>query len=396
MDGFLNDERRSVYLGALDLLAEKLVSEERTIGVEFPYVTGLDGRWLTMPASISAGYSGEKWSHGNWFCGFWVGELLAAYLHTGDDRFLVWARERMRLVGQRSDDGNTHDIGFIFQSSATILYHLTGGVEYRDLAVKAAAGLRARLITTRTGAYISSWGPLDDERGRRSSAIDTMANLRLLYWAGAVTDDGSFRLAGEAHARMTRKRMVRDDYSTYHAVEYDLDGGERARGYTFQGYADESCWPRGQAWAILGFAETAQATGKEEYLELAIGLGDYFLRRTGGDRVPPWDFDDPAVPDTLRDSSAAAIAASGFLTIAATAKDALTANRWRERALSILDVLCANFLAREASYHGLLKHGVYSKPHNVGLDSAVMFGDYYFVESLMKVVKGKAFLPEIS
>ena len=62
-----------------------------------------------------------------------------------------------------------------------------------------------------------------------------MANLPLLYWAAAHADDGSFRLAGEAHARMTGRAFIRDDASTYHAVEYDLETGDRSRGFTFQG-----------------------------------------------------------------------------------------------------------------------------------------------------------------
>lgn len=395
MQTSLSDARRASYLSALDLLTAKLEKDERTIGVEFPYVTGPDGQWLTMPSSLSAGYSGESWSHGNWFGGFWVGLLLAAYLHSKDERFLSWGRARMQLVAPRAEDGNTHDIGFIFQSSATLLHHLTGESEYRDLGLSAASKLRARLITTRSGAFVSSWGPLGDLRGRRSSAIDTMANLRLLYWAARTRDDGSFRLAGEAHAMKTRDGMIRDDMSTYHAVEYDLDSGARTRGYTFQGYADESCWPRGQTWAILGFAETAEATGEEEYLDLAIRLAEYYMERTDDTGVPPWDYDDPAAPDTLRDSSAAAIAASGFLTIAAVARDAATAAKWRETALRLLDTLCRDYLAREPGHRGLLKHGVYSKPHNIGPDSAVMFGDYYFVESLMKVVMETPFLPGI-
>ena len=75
-----------------------------------------------MPASLSAGYDGDAWSHGNWFCGFWVGLLAAAHLRTGDDRFLALARERMTLVAPRAEDPNTHDIGFVFYSSAKVLH----------------------------------------------------------------------------------------------------------------------------------------------------------------------------------------------------------------------------------------------------------------------------------
>ncbi len=389
----LSDARRAAYGEALDLLAQKLAEDERTLGVEFPYVTAEDGSWRTMPASRSAGYAGDAWSHGNWFCGFWVGLHLAAHLWTRDQRHLDWARERMVLVAPRAGDPNTHDIGFIFWGSAIPLCHVTGDSHYAELALRAADRLRARLITTRKGAYISSWGPLDDLRGRQSSAIDTMANLPLLYWAADHADDGSFRLAAEAHAEMTRDAFIRADHSTYHAVEYDLASGARTRGFTFQGAFDKSCWPRGQGWAIYGFAATARATGKLEYLDLAERLADYYLGRLEESLVPYWDFDDPAIPEAPRDSSASAIVAAALLDIAAQHPDPTTAEPRAEQACRLLDALCRDYLAREPAHRGLLREGCYSKPHGEGTASAVLFGDFYFVEALMKVLLPGRFQP---
>jgi unsaturated chondroitin disaccharide hydrolase len=379
---------RDILREAMDLLIVKLAADEISIGLEFPYATDPRGAWKMMPASLSAGYTGDAWSHGNWFCGFWVGLLLAAYLWSEDKRFLIWARERMHLVAPRCEDGNTHDIGFIFYSSALPMLRVTGEKEYARVALRAADRLRARLIPTHAGAYISSWGPLSDERGRRSSAIDTMANLPLLYWAADYAGDGSYRAAAECHARMTRENFIRPDYSTYHAVEYDLPAGTRKRGYTFQGYADESCWSRGQGWAIYGFTASAKATGNCVYLAVAETLAEYYLNRLAeaDAMVPLWDFDDPGRPDTLRDSSAAAIVASAMLDMAALQPDPVKGKRWQALGLSMLGELCRDYLARESGHRGLLKHGCYSKPHHESTDSAVLFGDFYFVEALCKVL----------
>ena len=71
-----SDRQRALFSEACNLLARKILEDERTIGVGFPYVTAESGAWRTMPASRSAGYDGDAWSHGNWFCGFWVGLLL--------------------------------------------------------------------------------------------------------------------------------------------------------------------------------------------------------------------------------------------------------------------------------------------------------------------------------
>lgn len=384
----------SEFSAALDLLARKTLADEATIGTSFPYVTGADGTWRTLPASLSAGYAGEAWSHGNWFCGFWVGLLLASYLQTRDERFVELARSRMQLVAARADDGNTHDIGFIFLSSAMPLHHILGDERAAATALKAADRLRHRLIATRDGAYISSWGPLSDRRGRRASAIDTMANLPLLYWAAEHAGDGSFRLAGEAHALKTRAGFIRPDDSTYHAVEYDDVTGERLRGYTFQGYSDESCWPRGQGWAIYGFVETARATGEAQHIATAERLLEYYLKRLDAGLVPHWDFDDPAIPDAPRDSSAAAIVASALLTLGAIHPDAAAGERWRGLGERMLQALCRDYLATSDASRGLLLHGCYSKPHNDGVDSAVMFGDYFFAEALCLAVHPGAFRPQ--
>jgi len=384
---------RGAFKEALDLLARKTLEDEADLGIRFPYVTKPDGSWDTMFASVSAGYQGDAWSHGNWFCGFWVGLLLVSHLHTGNDEALELARERMRLVAPRAKDPNTHDIGFIFLSSALPAFHILGDTYYAEIGLEAARQLRARLVRTDLGSYISSWGPHDDIRGRSSSAIDTMANLPLLYWAAEQARDDSFLVAGELHAQMTERAFIRPDLSTYHAVEYDLPSGVRRRGYTFQGYGDESFWSRGQGWAILGYAETARATGSLGYLKLAHRLADRFLDALGDATSAPWDFDDPAGKNATLDTAASAIVANALLEIADLEPDMALAERRHGQAVKILSDLCREHLSRDPAERGFLRHGCYSKPHNIGPDAAVLFGDYYFAEALLKVLKPGAFRP---
>lgn len=377
---------KPIYSGVLDLLAQKLLEDESHLGVSFPYVTDESGAWRTMLASRSAGYRGQAWSHGNWFCGFWVGLLFAAYLHTGETNYRALAEERLRLMAARADDPNTHDIGFLFYSSAKIAFHVTGEPAYRALALRAACTLRRRVVATDRGAYIAAWGPMDDPRGRHSSAIDTMANIPLLYWAAIESSDESFRVVAETHADMTWRAFVRADGSTFHAVEYALPSGERNRGFTFQGYSDTSCWSRGQAWAIYGFVSTFAATGRCEDLKRAESLAQYWVQRTGAYLVPFWDFDDPRIPEAPRDSAAAAIVASALVDLAELHPDSARRAFWRKTAEAILDALCGEYLAGEPEHRGLLKHGCYSYPHRIGVDAAVVFGDFYFVEALCSLL----------
>jgi unsaturated chondroitin disaccharide hydrolase len=385
--------QRELFSGVLKQMARKVAEDEPTLGVEFPQLTAPDGSWILLPASLSAGYTGAAWSHGNWFCGFWVGLLLVSYRTTGDKKYLMWARERMRLVAQRAEDPNTHDIGFIFDSSAIPAFDITGDRWYGDIALAAAGKLRARLVNTRAGAYLASWGPLDDPRGRSSSAIDTMANLSLLYWAANYSGDGSYRIAAEAHADMTARAFIRPDDSTYHAVEYDVTSGERKRGYTFQGAADESAWSRGQGWGIYGYVNSAREAGKRKYLDLAERLAAYYIKRLDGRQVPPWDFDAKGADARIKDTAAAAVVASALLELARIHPDQTAAAKWGAHGIAMLEALCRDEFARESSHRGLLKHSCYSKPHNEGVQSATMFGDFFFAEALCRVVLPGQFRP---
>jgi unsaturated chondroitin disaccharide hydrolase len=391
----ISTAQRKLFSGVLAQMANKVAEDELTLGVEFPQLTAPDGSWIRLPASLSAGYTGAAWNHGNWFCGFWVGLLLASYCTSGDKKFLMWARERMRLVAQRAEDPNTHDIGFIFDSSAIPGFDITGDRWYGDIALAAAGKLRARLVNTRRGAYLASWGPLDDPRGRCSSAIDTMANLSLLYWAARYSGDGSYRLAAEAHADMTAGAFIRADDSTYHAVEYDTVSGERRRGYTFQGAADESAWSRGQGWAIYGYVNSARETGKRKYLDLAERLAAYYIGRLDGRQVPPWDFDATGADAGIKDTAAAAVVASALLELGRLHPDPAAAAKWGGQGLAMLEALCRDEFASEASHRGLLKHSCYSKPHNEGVQSATMFGDFFFAEALCRVVMPGKFRPVV-
>lgn len=388
-------KQQALFSRTLARIAEKVADDERRIGVEFPQLTAPDGQWITLPASLSAGYRGEAWSHGNWFCGFWVGLLCAAYLRTDDARYLGWARERMCLVAQRADDPNTHDIGFIFDSSAIPAFHITGDSWYADLAMRAADRLRARIVNTRAGSYLASWGPMSDQRARCSSAIDTMANLSLLYWASRHSGDGSFSLAAEAHAQMTAKAFIRPDMSTYHAVEYDTVSGERVRGYTFQGFADESAWSRGQAWAIYGYVTSARETGKQSYLQLAEQLADYYIRRLEGRSIPPYDFDATGDDALVQDTAAAAVVASALIEMGRIHPDPAAGRIWSESGCRMLEALCVEAFAEEDSHRGALKHSCYSRPHREGVDSATMFGDFFFVEALCRAALPGGLRPEM-
>jgi len=230
------------------------------------------------------------------------------------------------------------------------------------------------------GEYLQAW---DDDGIRKwagRSNIDLMMNLALLYWASELTGDAEPADIATQHARTSRLALVRGDGSTAHVADFDPDSGLLIRREQYQGYSHDSCWSRGQAWALYGFATCYRHTRIPAFLKTAQATADYTIRHLPADLVPFWDYNSPHIPDTYRDSSAAAVTACGLLELAAL--DAENASRWMETAERILVSLCENYLIRNAGGpSSLLRDGARSVPANL-MNHGLIYGDYYFLEAL--------------
>src|SRR5262249_58824484 len=62
--------------------------------------------------------------------------------------------------------------------------------------------------------------------------------------------------------------------------------------------------------------------------------------------------------------------------------------RYRNAALTILDTLCTDrYLAwNTPGWEGVLMHGVYHFHKNLGVDESVMWGEFFFLEAIAKVL----------
>ena len=351
---------------------------------EFPYVTDAQGRWKCLPADQYAGWTGKEWSHGNWFCGFWIGLLWLAFELSDDVDFREedrrWA-ERMRF---RQNDPNSHDIGFLFIPSFVKGFLLTGESSWRDSALAAAHVLAGR-FDNRSG-IVQAWGRLEDARARGTSTIDTMMNLPLLWWAAKETGDASFSEIASCHAQVSASVYIREDGSTYHTARFDPATGVLLARETYQGLSESSCWSRGLAWAISGFAEAFRHTGAPELLEAAETVSQYCFDHVPDDLVPYWDYQDPGIPEVPRDSAAAAIAAGGFLTLAEVHPNKRLRNKYGRRAQGVLASLLEDYRGRDpgGSCQGILRHACYSKPHDEGVDASFIVGDFFLVQNLLR------------
>jgi unsaturated chondroitin disaccharide hydrolase len=158
---------------------------------------------------------------------------------------------------------------------------------------------------------------------------------------------------------------------------------------THQGAADTSVWSRGQAWAIYGFTMVYRETGEKNCLTTAQRAADYFIDNLPADGIPYWDFDAPGIPDASRDASAAAIAASGLLELSSLATDDQHQEKYRTAAEKILSSLVSPAYLDEAkASQGILKHATGNHPGAGEVDVSLIYGDYYFVESLLRYLHG--------
>ena len=214
--------------------------------------------------------------------------------------------------------------------------------------------------------------------------IDCLMNVPLLHWASEVTGDEKYKKAAMAHTETTANVIFREDNSTYHKYVFDVKTGDPLYGATAQGYSDNSCWSRGQAWGVYGFALAYANTGNKKYLDCFKRATDYFVSRLPQDYVPYWDFTFTEGEEP-RDSSAAVIAACGILEAAKYAPD-------DEKIKGYLDV-CAKMtkslldkyaLSPDASEDGLISDGTGFKAQGL-FNQGLIFGDYYYMELITRL-----------
>ncbi len=314
----------------------------------------------------------------HWVAGFWPGMLWLAYSATGDETLRAQAEALLPSFAERLDQQRRldHDLGFLYTLSARAEWTLTGSPDARKIALRAARALAQRF--NQRGDYIQAWG----ETGRGSEAgrmiVDCLMNLPLLYWAAAQTGDNVYREIARRHAASTQKFIVRADGSTYHTFFFDPRTGQPLGGRTHQGYADESLWARGQAWAVYGFALTAQWLEDDDFMAAARQVADRFLADSPPDRTPLWDFRLPPDAPRYRDSSAGAIAACGLLRLAKLAG----CDHYHQQAEILVQILVDECLESAAHRQGLLKHGAQNVPAGLA-DSYLIYGDYFFLEALL-------------
>lgn len=346
-----------------------------------------DGIPKSMDKDGNITWCNPKW---DWVEGFFPGMCWQIYEVSENKNYLKEAEFFQNKIIDHRFYEKSHDLGFVFDCSFGRGYEITGSDSMKQVLIDAANSLISR-YDPRVGC-IQSWcmeglTPKNwmFNRGWEFPVIvDNMMNLELLFMVSEITGDPKYRELAIAHADLTIKNHYREDFSSYHVVDYDKETGKIRSKETAQGFAHESAWARGQAWGLYGFTVCYRYTKDKKYLLQAEGIAGFLLENLPDDMIPYWDFNAPNLNEEQKDASAGAIIASALIEL-----DSFSNQDYLDDAYKILEKLASpdyrNKVGTNEGY--ILNHSVGSIPHGSEVDVPIIYADYYYIEALMRMLQ---------
>jgi unsaturated chondroitin disaccharide hydrolase len=377
----------SNWQAALDALCARVYEIRAAAGDAWPYhCDPKHGVWDTT-------------EDGDWCGGHWVECLRIVAELTGDRKLeaeSTYRAERLRPYLERDDMFRGHR----FYYGAARQYAWTKEPRFRTLALAAAYALRSMAMKGSGAMPIGTQVQVRSTRifGRDKACVDNVhPNLILDWWASEQTGDPEFVAGARRHLDHTIEYYVCDDYSTVEFRDYQTETGQPVGSpYTLLGANDDSCWSRGQAWAIGGYLRAWEATRDTRYLSIGRKLLDYWLDNTDGSRVPPYDFKDPLLTSDKSmvplDTSAAAIVLEQLARISILKNLPPEAKYVASKAGVFVDGLLQHLTLpgdSRARSAGVLLHGCFNRPKNYATTSELIWGTAYLLFALYYLKTGR-------
>lgn len=342
--------------------------------------------YTMVPRNILPGekeWNCRKVTKDEWCAGFWPGVLWYDYEYTGDGRIREEAeRFTASLEFLSKTPAFDHDLGFLVFCSYGNGYRLTHNPAYKQVILDTADTL-ATLFRPQVGTILS-WPRNVELFGGHNTIMDNMINLEMLFWAAKNGGNPYLADIAVSHADKTMMYHFRPDYTSYHVAVYDTLTGDFIKGVTHQGYADNTMWARGQAWAIYGYTVVYRETRDCRYLDFVQKVTDVYLKNLPEDYVPYWDFNDPTIPNAPRDASAACVVASALLELSTYLPDD-KGRSYRETATKMLASLSSDSYQSGATSPAFLLHSTGHWPAKSEIDASIIYADYYYIEALLRL-----------
>ena len=347
------------------------------------------------PRNILKGDKQKGWNcrevDKDWCSGFWPGILWMDYRLTGDESIKKAAEgytESLKGIAYRPC--YDHDIGFLMFCSFGKGYEINHSPEYKKIILTSADSL-ATLFNPIVGTILSWPRMVEQEHWPHNTIMDNMMNLDMMFWAAKNGGNKLLYDLAVTHAKTTMKNHFRPDGSCYHVAVYDTISGDFIKGVTHQGYADNSMWARGQAWAIYGYTMVYRYTKNKMFLDFAQKVTDIYIKRlkeTSDDLVPLWDMDDPrgVKGGAPKDASAACVVADALLDLQGYVGDE-KGNEYKQFALQTLAQLSTDKYQSGKRNVAFLMHSTGHHPAGSEIDASIIYADYYYLEALIRAKK---------
>lgn len=339
-----------------------------------------------FPSASTENYNYDIVKNEDWTEGFWTGILWMMYQYSGDTLFRATANANVTSFTERMKKDivlDHHDLGFLYSLSCFASYKLTKDDNAKKQVVLAADKLLKRWHEE--PGFIQAWGSMDDDSEHRF-IIDSLLNMPLLYRASDISGDNKYRNVATRHYSICVDHLIRENGSSYHTFFVDRSSKTPTHGSTFQGYADDSSWARGQAWSIYGIALNYGESPSEDKMNKFKSVTKFFIDKLPKDHVSYWDLDFTDGSDQARDSSATAIAICGILEMIQYISDKEYVDSLMESVSLMIESLIDNYSNKDLIKGApLLNEGVYSWHQNKGVNEGNLWGDYFYVEALMRL-----------
>lgn len=337
------------------------------------------GQWTTTP-------------DGDWTGGCWIGMLWLAAATTGDARYRSWAAPLAERLRARIDADTVFKSFPVYYGAAlgAILHDAPGP---REIALQTARSLARLYAPALRLAPLGAHAEEGAHIGSTETSIDSLQAAPFLFWAAGVTGDATLREVAANHAETIIHLHLRSDGSFIQSSSLDAATGRLVRHYTHKGYSDTSTWGRAQAWGMLFSTQSYLADRQREaWIGAAVRGADWWLAHVPADRVAFWDFDDPAIPNTERDTAATAIALTALLKLSRVAPSDAGRARYREAAEATARALVERHLTPthpgDRRVPGMLTEACFNKrvdarPQDRANRCEFIVGSYYLFESLL-------------